>query len=124
MPRRRSTGRISMLRVHELGTRYGPGSDQIDVEVVVKLDTRPNDAYGFTLRDDQEGPSHQGMLDLLRDAFNSGWSTTLVYDIDDGKRNGILVRAWVTRPVTPEFDFAAMDGDAAEFVGPEALSAG
>jgi hypothetical protein len=122
MPRLRSTGRISMLRVHDLGTKYGPANDQIDVEVVVKLDSRPNDAYGFTLRDDPAGPSHQGMLDLLRDAFNLGWSTTLVYDIGAGKRHGILVRAWVTRPVTPQFDVAVMDDDVAELVGPEPLT--
>ena len=112
MPRFRSTGKMTLLRCHEVGTGYGPDSDHIDVEVVVQLDSRPNEAYGFTLRDDDRLPSHQGMLDLLRDAFNEGWTTTLVYDLPDGKRHGLLVRAWVTQPVEPSFDFDSIDADA------------
>lgn len=112
MPRFRATGKVIFLRCHDVGTRYGPSSDQINVEAVVKLDTRPaSEAYGFTMRDDGNRVAHQGMFDLLRDAFNAGWTTTLVYDIDEGKNNGLLVRVWVTKPVEPVFDFDALDAD-------------
>jgi hypothetical protein len=32
------------------------------------------------------------MLDLLRDAFNHGWTCVLDYDIADGKKNGVIIR--------------------------------
>lgn len=65
-------GRITMLRVHDLGTAYGPPEDRIDAEVVIWLDTEPDKAFGFQLRDDANRPAAEGMLKLLRDAFNHG----------------------------------------------------
>jgi hypothetical protein len=35
------TGRITFLRAHDVGTGFGPPDDLIDVEAVVKLDSRP-----------------------------------------------------------------------------------
>jgi hypothetical protein len=37
------------------------------------------------------------MLDLLRDAFNYNWKTTIDYDIDSNKSNGVIVRVWLTK---------------------------
>ena len=45
---------------------------------------RPADAFGFQLRDDANGPARQGMLDLLRDAFNHGWIANIDFDIPRG----------------------------------------
>jgi hypothetical protein len=89
-----SQGRVAELRVIELGTKHGPPTDQIDVEVVVKLDTEPTRGMGFQLRNDQNRPVRQGMLDLLRDAFEIGCQTRIEYSIDAaaGKHNGIIVR--------------------------------
>ena len=67
-----STGKVSELRVIQLHSRHGPPEDQIDVEVVAKLDTVPDRGLGFQLRDDNSRPVRQGMLDLLRDAFTTG----------------------------------------------------
>ena len=39
------------------------------------------------------------MLTLLRDGFNQGWTETIDYDRDAGKKNGVAVRVWLTRPV-------------------------
>lgn len=61
-----------MLRVHDLGTAYGPPEDRIDAEVVISLDTEPDKAFGFQLRDDANRPAAEGMLRLLRDSFNRG----------------------------------------------------
>src|SRR5204863_3012370 len=58
------SGLVTFLRVHDLGTGFGPPFDFIDVEAVIKLDTSPTDAYGFQLRNDRHRPSRQGMLDL------------------------------------------------------------
>jgi hypothetical protein len=85
---------VTELRVIELGSRHGPPQDQIDVEVVVELDTAPTRNMGFQLRNDGNRPVRQGMLDLLRDAFELGCQTRLEYSIDAeaGKHNGIVVR--------------------------------
>ena len=94
---RQATGRVTMLRVHDVGTKYGPASDQIDVEVVIKLSTQTGKAFGFKLRDDNNAPARQGMLSLLRDAFANNYNTTIDYEIDPGKNNGVIIRVWLTR---------------------------
>lgn len=94
-----STGELTFLRVHDVGSGWGPASDFIDVEVVVKLSSVPDRAMGFQLREDNNGPARQGMLDVLRDAFNNDWKVTMDYsiDLDAGKKNGVVRRAWLTK---------------------------
>jgi hypothetical protein len=91
------SGRVTFLRVHDVGGKYGPSSDQIDVEVVIQLNNNSNPSVGFQLRNDTKRVAHQGMLDLLRDAFNHGWQTTVDYEIDTGKKNGVMIRVWLTK---------------------------
>jgi len=93
-------GQLSLLRVHDLGTGYGPSSDEIDVEVVVQFVDRPTDAYGFQLRTDANEPARRGMLDLLRDGFDRGWTVWIDYDADEGHHNGVILRVWLTKPHT------------------------
>jgi hypothetical protein len=92
-----TSGQISLLRVHDRGTAYGPPTDRIDVEVVIQFVGRPAEAFGFQLRDDAFGPARQGMLDLLRDAFNHGWTAHIDFDIAAGKHNGQIIRTWLTK---------------------------
>lgn len=87
-----STGKINFLRVHDVGTRFGPPDDQLDAEVIVKLVSKPDSAFGFQLRTDGNRAAREGMLDLLRDAHANGWNVTLDYDLPDGKKNGKLIR--------------------------------
>ena len=47
-----TSGKITFLRVHDVGTGWGPANDHIDVEVIVKLDSHPQNAFGFQLRND------------------------------------------------------------------------
>lgn len=91
-----SSGKLTFLRVHDVGTGWGPPSDFIDVEVVVRLDSREGEAFGFQLRNDQNLPARQGMLDLLRDAFSQNSTVTIDYDIDPGKKNGVIIRTALT----------------------------
>jgi hypothetical protein len=86
------TGTITFLRVHNLGTGFGPPTDFLDVEAVIKLDSSPNDAFGFQLRNDKFRPSRQGMLDLLRDAYFHGQAVTIDYLIIPGRHNGVILR--------------------------------
>jgi hypothetical protein len=92
-----SSGRITFLRVHDVGTGFGPPTDFIDVEVVIKLDTMPNNAFGFQLRNDNNRPARAGMLDLLRDAFSHNGTVLIDYNLNPGKVNGVIIRTAVTR---------------------------
>ena len=87
-----SKGHITFLRVNDLGTGYGPRSDYIDVEVVIQLDSLPGKAFGFQLRNDNFLPARQGMLDLLRDAFNNNLPVLIDYNITPPKNNGVIIR--------------------------------
>src|SRR5262245_30643803 len=96
MPRLQVSGTVSLLRVNAGDSTFGPPDDQIDAEVIAQLKEQPSNAFGCTLRDDDQRPSHQGILDLLRDAFEHDWRVTLDYDIEDGKKNGVIVNVRVT----------------------------
>jgi len=67
------------------------------VEVVIGI-KRAKGGFGFTLRNDNNRFAHQGMLDLLRDVFNSDAVVEVEYNVDPGefgKVNGKILR--VTR---------------------------
>lgn len=91
------SGHITLLRVHDVGTGYGPPADAIDVEVIVQLDTQPGSAYGFQLRDDANRPAREGMLALLRDAFANDWTVHLDYYAEAGHNNSVAFRVWLTK---------------------------
>jgi hypothetical protein len=67
-----TVGRLTLLRVHDVGTKFGPPDDQLDVEVVIRLDSEPGRSFGFQLRTGEDQEAREGMLGLLRDAFDSG----------------------------------------------------
>lgn len=87
-----SSGKLTFLRVHDVGSGFGPNSDFIDVEVVAQLDSQPGKSFGFQVRNDAQRAARQGMLDLLRDAFNHNWTVVIDYDIEPGKNNGVIIR--------------------------------
>jgi hypothetical protein len=105
-----ASGKITLLRVHDVETKYGPEDDEINVEVVIWLNTHPGKAFGFKLRDDDNRPVRQGILDLLRDAFNHNWAVTIDYvgadlsDPDPAKDNFVIIRAWLTAPRAMEVE--------------------
>ncbi|HKO56306.1 MAG TPA: hypothetical protein VJ276_10540 [Thermoanaerobaculia bacterium] len=87
-----------MLRVHDVSTKFGPPADQIDAEVVIQVAEKQG-AFGFQLRNDAERLARQGMLDLLRDAFNHNWLVNIDYQIEPPRKNGIITRVWLTKAV-------------------------
>ena len=91
-------GKVTFLRVHDVGTKFGPPGDQIDVEVVFQLDSAPGKSFGFQVRNDSNRAARQGMLDLLRDAFNRGWTVIADFDIPDpvNDNNGVAIRVALT----------------------------
>ncbi len=85
-------GRLTLLRVHEIGSGFGPAVDRIDGEVVVAVDGAPGCAFGFQLRNDANLPARQRMLALLRDAFAHDRPMQMEY-LRTGQHNGTLIRA-------------------------------
>jgi hypothetical protein len=92
-------GLVGLLRVQQLGSGFGPPDDRIDGEVVIKLEERANEAFGFALRDDPDGPAHQAMFDLLKLAYDKRVPVSFDYirDTAAGKHNGRIVRVWLER---------------------------
>jgi photosystem II stability/assembly factor-like uncharacterized protein len=84
-------GRVTLLRVHDVGTGYGPPTDFLDVEVVIQLDSQPGKAFGFQLRSGGNEVAHRGMLDLLRASFSSGGRVRIDY-FRTGLRIGRILR--------------------------------
>jgi hypothetical protein len=93
-----SSGKVTFLRVHNVGSGWGPAADFIDVEVVIQLDTKPGESFGFQLRNDSNRAVRQGMLDLLRDAFNNNGTVVIDYNIESPKKNGVILRVALTKP--------------------------
>jgi hypothetical protein len=94
-------GEIALLRVHDVGTGFGPPSDFLDAEVIVQLENVPGRAFGFQLRTDSQAPAREGMLEVLRTGFNSSSPVRLDF-IDEGSSNSVMVRA-VVMPQEEEF---------------------
>lgn len=90
-------GKLAFLRVHEVGSGFGPPFDFIDVEVVCGVHGKEG-GFGCTLRNDNNQFAHTGMLDVLRDAFNQDTVIEIEYTVDPGefgRVNGTILR--VTR---------------------------
>jgi hypothetical protein len=86
----RVVGRPTLLRVHELGSGFGPPTDPIDGEIVVRLDTSDG-AFGVQLRADKRESTHRGMLDVLRRSLAAGQIVHVEYEVT-GPQNGRLIR--------------------------------
>jgi hypothetical protein len=98
---RTAEGLVTFLRIHEPGTGYGGGdSNHIDADVIFKLDTYPDKAFGFQLRDDPFHPVREGMLSLLRTGITSNWRVRTDYDefVQEPNQNSFAVRVALVRP--------------------------
>ncbi len=84
-------GRITMLRIHDVGTGYGPPKDQIDGEVVIQFNANQDNAYGFQLRNDGNKVAQKGMLTSLRQAFKTNTPVRIDY-LRTGCHVGQIIR--------------------------------
>jgi hypothetical protein len=84
------TGTLSLLRVHDVGTGYGPPGDAIDAEVIVQLTGDAKYAYGFRLRTDGDEDTRAGMLRTLRDAFRKSQSVRIEFERNTYSTNEIF----------------------------------
>ncbi|VAW70410.1 hypothetical protein MNBD_GAMMA10-2204 [hydrothermal vent metagenome] len=87
-------GRLSLLRVHEIGSGFGPSTDKLDTEVIAQLEPRPGESFGFQLRKGDNEKTHRKMLDVLRSAFNNDHTVRLEYE-RTGRTTGRILRALI-----------------------------
>lgn len=92
-----ASGKVTLLRVHDVGTGFGPPTDFIDVEVVIGLDSQPGKFFGFQLRNDANRNARRDMLNRLRDAFKNNRTVTIDYRSKAGKTNFVLFRVYLSR---------------------------
>jgi hypothetical protein len=86
-----TSGRITFLRVHDVGTGFGPPNDSIDAEVIFQLDSQPEKSFGFQLRNDAHRLVNRGMLSLLRLAYANN-APVLVDFVRESCHNGTVIR--------------------------------
>jgi photosystem II stability/assembly factor-like uncharacterized protein len=84
-------GRVTLLRVHDVDTGFGPPSDLLDAEVIVQLDSEPQKSFGFQLRGGGDEAARKGMLDALRDVFSANSRVRIEY-VRVGCRSGEIIR--------------------------------
>lgn len=85
-------GVVTFLRVHDVGTGYGPSNDFLDAEVIVSLDSTPDKRFGFQLRSNDNQLVAQAMLNMLQQAYDRGYRIRLEYFQEPGKTNNRLFR--------------------------------
>lgn len=88
---RADTGTITMLRVHEAGSGFGPPTDPLEGELVVRIAGRSGFSFGLFLREVAREAAHRGSLDLLRDAFNNDERIRVEYAVT-GPTTGRVIR--------------------------------
>jgi hypothetical protein len=93
----KASGKLSMFLAQDVGSGYGAPDDRVDGEVVIRLDTQPQKAFGFQLRNDNYLPARRAMLDLLRDAFEHNWTVVIEYDMIPGKNAGVIWRIFLVK---------------------------
>lgn len=80
MARHNADGNVTMLRVSELGSRFGPPDSGLEAEVLFRLDANPDTTYGFKLRAGDAGGAQYGMYLLLKEAHVHGRRVFVGYE--------------------------------------------
>ena len=98
-----ASGKVIQLLVQKAGEKFGPAEDQLDTEVVFRLDSEPDRLLGFNLRDDGEARARQAMFDLLREAFRTPERIVHVnYQTAGGRTSATVTRLWVEKGTLPK----------------------
>ena len=87
-----TTGKVTLLRINRVGGSYGPASDKLDAEVIIKMSSKPDYAFGFQLRKDNDEITHQAMLTVLRESYNSDRNVKIEYTREGSKKNLFIIR--------------------------------
>ncbi len=91
-----TAGKIKLLRVHDLGTGFGPPTEFMDSEVIVRLQSDMNRTLGFQLRPGPFLSERKKMFSILRDAYCEEKVVTIDY-VQTGNKTGIILRVWIKK---------------------------
>ena len=78
-------GKINLFRTQTKDMEIGKGTDMLDAEVLVTLDSAPDLVFG--IRYHEEEPSTAAIVDTLREAFLHDMTVTIQYPKAPGKKN-------------------------------------
>jgi len=95
------SGYITFLLVVEPGVGYGGGeTNLIDADVIFKVDSRPEKAFGFQLRDDGYQYARQSMFSLVEEAYLNGLRIQVDYSevVTSPNQNSFVVRLALVKP--------------------------
>src|SRR3569832_1803739 len=81
-----ATGKVALYRVQIQGLEFGKDRHKADAEVLVSLDSAPDDVYVIRLHEDSP-PISGGGAGTLRDAFLSQSNVTLYFQKNPDKKN-------------------------------------
>jgi len=84
-------GKINYLRIHDVGTKFGPPNDVLDAEAIVQLDSKPGHYFGLQLRANSTEVANKSSVKLLRAAFESNSPVRIEYS-RNGIHSGKIVR--------------------------------
>ncbi len=84
-------GKINYLRIHDVGTKFGPPNDVLDAEAIVQLDSKPGHFFGLQLRPGSTEVSNESSVKLLRTAFESNLPIKIEY-VRNGIHSGRIIR--------------------------------
>lgn len=90
-------GPVNFLRVNEVGDVFGEPSNELNAQVVFSVSTHTQRYFGFPLGNDANGPAHQAMFDLLREAYIRRLPITFDAQVEPQKTNHRVIRIWVSR---------------------------
>ncbi len=85
-------GTLTAYRVQTEGMEFGAGSERLDAEVLVRLDSTPGKIYGVRLHQGSS-PSTLAMVETLREAYLRGLPVTL-FHIQPPDRHNVNI-LWV-----------------------------
>lgn len=99
-----TNGKIIFLRIHDIGTGYGPEHDQIDVEAVIRLNSGPM-AFGLQLRNNNSSVAQRGMLHVIQLAYDQQYNVAISFERDSTDNNNGYIKK-----VSPSFAFDPRQG--------------
>lgn len=88
----KSSGKITTFRVQTEGLEFGTEKDRLDAEVLVRLDSTPNQTFGVRLHGGSS-PASIAMTDILKEAYLRNLPVTIFHVQPPGRNNVTIL--WV-----------------------------
>jgi len=86
-----ASGKLTIFRIQVPGLNIGPDNDRLVAEVLVTLDSQPDNVYGISLKDGDASAAE--MAATLREAYVRNIPVTLQTPLTPGRKN--LRITWV-----------------------------